>query len=75
MELHEIIKAMRLEMGFSQQTLAGKLRVSFAAVNRWENQRTKPTKIAVYALIKLAKSRKINKELIEQLEMIEFHDN
>lgn len=75
MELHDIIKAIRLEMKISQQALARELRVSFAAVNRWESQRSKPTKIAMYALIELAMNKKISKELIERLKTFEFQDN
>jgi len=33
MELHEAVKAIRLEMGLSQKRLAKELLVSFAAVN------------------------------------------
>ena len=68
MELHELIKAIRLEMGLSQQQLAKELLVSFAAVNRWENERTKPNKIARHALIQLAKSHAVSDELINDFE-------
>lgn len=75
MEMHEIIKDIRLEMGLSQQALARELHVSFAAVNRWENQRTKPTKIALHALIELAKKTNVGKDIVKQLEMFEFKDS
>lgn len=70
MELHKLIKAIRLEMGLSQQQLARELLVSFTAVNRWENERTKPNKIARNALIQLAKSYDISEEFIVDLEEI-----
>ncbi|WMI82450.1 helix-turn-helix domain-containing protein [Anaerotignum sp. MB30-C6] len=74
MKLHEVIKAIRLEMGLPQQALARELHVCFAMVNRWENQRSKPTKIAIHALAELAMSRKVAKELIKQLKELEFQD-
>lgn len=70
MELHELIKAIRLEMGLSQQQLARELLVSFTAVNRWENKHTKPNKIARNALIQLAKRYDISEEFIVDLEKI-----
>ncbi len=68
MELHEAVKAIRLEMGLSQKRLAKELLVSFAAVNRWENNRAKPNQIARHALIILAEKHKIDKELIKAFE-------
>ncbi|WMJ83138.1 helix-turn-helix domain-containing protein [Oscillospiraceae bacterium LTW-04] len=68
MKLHELIKAIRLEMELSQQQLAKELLVSFAAVNRWENQHTKPNKIARNALIQLAKKCTVSDELIKAFE-------
>lgn len=61
MELHEAVKAIRLEMGLSQKRLAKELLVSFAAVNRWENDRAKPNQIARHALIILAEKIKLIK--------------
>lgn len=68
MELHELIKAIRLEMGLSQQQLARELLVSFTAVNRWENEHTKPNKIARHALKQLAESHSVSDELISAFE-------
>ncbi len=55
-------------MGLSQKRLAKELLVSFAAVNRWENNRAKPNQIARHALIILAEKYKIDKELIKAFE-------
>lgn len=67
-ELHELVKTIRLEMGISQKKLATELHVSFAAVNRWENKRTKPNQIARNAIVELAKSQAVSRNLIEELE-------
>ena len=41
-----LIKEVRIKMGFSQEDLARALGVSFATVNRWENGKTSPSKLA-----------------------------
>jgi DNA-binding transcriptional regulator YiaG len=40
------IKALRIKLGISQEDLARELGVSFATVNRWENDKTQPSKLA-----------------------------
>ena len=41
------VKKVRLQLKLSQEELAQCLGVSFATVNRWENGRTKPSKLAL----------------------------
>lgn len=67
MELSAIIKTIRLELGLSQEGLARELHVGFTAVNRWENNHTRPNQIARHALIELCKNSNINSELIALL--------
>jgi len=40
------VKALRAKLGLSQEDLAKALGVSFASVNRWENGKTQPSKLA-----------------------------
>ncbi len=42
----EQVKAVRKQLNLSQEELAHALGVSFATVNRWENSRTVPSKLA-----------------------------
>ena len=42
----EQVKAVRKQLNISQKGLAHALGVSFATVNRWENSRTVPSKLA-----------------------------
>jgi DNA-binding transcriptional regulator YiaG len=42
-----IVKEIRRQLGLSQEELAHALGVSFATVNRWENGRTAPSKLAL----------------------------
>lgn len=41
----ECIRRLRVDIGLTQQALADRLGVSFATVNRWENNQTKPSRI------------------------------
>lgn len=41
----ERIKRLRVEIGITQQALANRLGVSYATVNRWENEQTKPSRV------------------------------
>ena len=40
------LKKLRRQKGWSQEDLARNLGVSFATVNRWENGKTKPSRLA-----------------------------
>ncbi len=42
----ELVKQVRRQLGVSQEDLARELGVSFATVNRWENGKVKPSKLA-----------------------------
>lgn len=41
-----VVKALREQLILSQEDLAKELGVSFATVNRWENAKTQPSKLA-----------------------------
>lgn len=45
-DLPKLLKSLRKKIGLSQEELAQKLGVSFTSVNRWENEQTKPSKLA-----------------------------
>jgi len=45
--LSELVKQVRNQLGLSQEELAHKLGVSFSTINRWENTKTKPSKLAL----------------------------
>ena len=44
--LPELVKEIRRQLSLSQEDLARELGISFATVNRWENGRVKPSKLA-----------------------------
>lgn len=68
MELSEVVKKVRIELGLFQEGLALEPHVGFTSVNRWENGHTKPNQIARHALTELCKGKKINQDLIKTLE-------
>jgi transcriptional regulator with XRE-family HTH domain len=46
------IRQFRTRLGLTQSELAGRLGVSFATVNRWENGQTKPSRLAWSRILK-----------------------
>lgn len=46
------VKALREQLGLSQEDLARKIGVSFATLNRWENGKSNPSKLAMGQLEK-----------------------
>jgi DNA-binding transcriptional regulator YiaG len=47
MELSEKVRYVREQLKISQEDLARCLNVSYATINRWENAKTKPTRMAL----------------------------
>ena len=45
-EFRELVKSVRDQLALSQEDLARELGVSFATVNRWENGKVNPSKLA-----------------------------
>jgi len=62
------LKAVRQQLGFSQEDLARALGVSFATVNRWENGKAAPSKLAKGAYegycAKMAKQGKLKRDQV-----------
>ncbi len=65
------IREVRLEMGLTQEQFAAKIGVSFPTVNRWENQKAKPSPLALQKLQKLLsafkKKSRINQNGVKEL--------
>ena len=69
MELSEVIKLIRNELGITQEELAQAVNVSFSTVNRWENKKTMPNPMARVVLLDFFEKRKVSLQLIEDLRM------
>jgi len=52
-DISRIVKEIRSKLNLSQEELAAKLKVSFATVNRWENEKISPRGKAKEAILKL----------------------
>ena len=57
--MKELIKEIRTSLNMSQTELAELLNISFATVNRWENGRAVPNKLAQSALYELCKTNNV----------------
>ncbi len=68
MKIAMIIKSIRKELGLSQQAFAEAIHLSFSTINRWENGRAKPTRLAGITIIALAKEYQIDPSLISEFE-------
>lgn len=55
----EMVKITREILGISQQDLARVLNVSFATINRWENGKTYPNKMALEVFIEFCSKQDI----------------
>lgn len=62
--LSALVKEIRKQLDLSQEDLAREIGVSFATVNRWENGKSKPSKLAKVQLdafcAKMVKQRYLN---------------
>lgn len=59
----ETVKEVRRRLGLSQEELAHALGVSFATVNRWENGKTVPSKLARRQFEQFCKEKNIGPNL------------
>ena len=64
MDLIKELDSYRLEHKITQQVLAEQLGVSFVTVNRWFNNKTKPSKIQQYHIEKFLKGKAGSKKKI-----------
>lgn len=72
MNFDEIIKAIRKELGLSQEVLAHELNISFATLNRWENKRNLPSRLAMVTLKEFCIQRSVSENIIEKLDSVKF---
>jgi putative transcriptional regulator len=51
----KMIKQRRIALGLTQEQFAAKIGVTFSTVNRWENNKTKPSPLALQRIKELQK--------------------
>lgn len=71
MKFDEILKEIRKELSISQEQFARDLNVSFTTLNRWENNRSVPSRLAKMRVLDYCKGKDISKEIISALERIQ----
>lgn len=70
MNFDEILKAIRKELGLSQEVIAHELHISFATINRWENKRNLPSRLAMATIKEFCVQKGVSKEIIEELNKV-----
>ena len=79
--MHALIKAIRTTAGLSQQEFADKLDVTFATINRWENHKALPNKLAQSKIYEFCMQANIPvydmlcKKIQEEIEKIDIPKN
>jgi len=67
MEISEMIKAIRTELLMTQTDFAKAVHVSFSTVNRWENNKVIPNRMAQALILDLCEKNNVNNVLIEEI--------
>lgn len=70
MTFDEILKRIRKELNITQEHLARDLNVSFSTLNRWENGRNTPSRLARMRLVEYCTEKDISSEIISELERV-----
>jgi len=70
MKASEIIKKVRAALGITQEELARAISSTLTTVNRWENNKTKPNRMARTILVDFCEKQGIEKELLEAIQKI-----
>jgi len=68
MTFDKILKSIRIELGLSQEQLARELNISFSTLNRWENGKTSPSKLAKEKFVNYCIHHEIERSKIDMFE-------
>ena len=68
METSELIKAIRSQLGMSQEAFADAIHVAFSTVNRWENNKSTPNSMARALIADYCEKNNVDKELIAAIK-------
>lgn len=47
LEISDLVRELRQRLGLTQEQFAAKLGVTFPTINRWENQKSRPSRMAM----------------------------
>ena len=68
MDMADIIKNIRISLGLSQEEFARQLGVAFTTINRWENRKVVPNKMARTLLKSYCTEHGVDNKLIDALD-------
>ncbi|MHC4587166.1 MAG: helix-turn-helix domain-containing protein [Planctomycetota bacterium] len=60
-DISQIVRELRVALGLTQEQFAAKIGVTVSTVNRWENDKGKPSPLAMLRIKKLRNKIKQNK--------------
>jgi len=69
MEISEMIKAIRAELQMTQTDFAEAVHVSFSTVNRWENNKVVPNRMARTLILDFCEKKNVSNKLIEEMRL------
>ena len=64
MDFPSVVKYVREKKGMSQEDLARAINVSFASINRWENGKNRPNKLALSIFASYCKQQGIDIDVL-----------
>ena len=67
MTIDEVLKTIRKELNISQETLARDLSVSYTTLNRWENNHSKPSRLAMLQLKEYCTNKGVSTNVVAAL--------
>lgn len=66
----DIVYKIRKQLGITQEQLARELNISFSTINRWENSRTVPSRLAKMRLVEFCEKNRVSPEIIGQINSL-----
>lgn len=60
--ISKLVKELRADLGLTQEQFAAKIGVTYSTINRWENNKGKPSHLALRQIEKLQRKLGRNKE-------------
>lgn len=69
MEISQILKCIRAELNITQTDLADAVHVSFSTVNRWENKKVIPNRMARALILDFCEKHNVSSKLIEDIRL------
>jgi transcriptional regulator with XRE-family HTH domain len=70
MTLGKTIKSIREELNITQEQLARDLNISYTTLNRWENERNTPSRLARMRIADYCKGKGVSADAMSALERI-----